>query len=254
MGFLIALINAAVVSLHDVLVKKLAGENKFFLMWVRMVAALPVMALLVTFFAHWEIPGKTFFLLTFGISAPFEVLGFWMGYTAIQSKQIPLSIAAPLHGFTGVFLVPVGYFFLGEVPSTLGLIGILTVFVGTFFLGRGGSNGGVIDSYRHLLSIPGSWIILLAACLMTIPISITKISFQYASPLVAAFYVTLAVTMSLHYIGLSLLPAAYFISVKRTSMLFNVLFGKYFFAEEHIRERFAGAVCMILGVILLALG
>lgn len=200
---------------------------------------------------------------------------------------MPLSLAAPLHGFTGVFLIPVSYVLLGEVPSISGLLGVLSVFAGAFFLGRSGSLGGIIGSYRNLLRTPGAWTVLFAAFVVTIPISIAKISFTYAPPLVAAFYITAAVALaslplalrggagtriqgngrliatsgiisglsfSLHYTGLSLLPAAYFISTKRLSILFNVLWGKMFFREEHIRERFVGALLMIVGVVFIALG
>lgn len=285
MGFLVAIANAAAVSLQDVLVKKLTGENKFFLIWARVAGALPALALLVTVFGFWSIPPWPFFMLIVGISAPLEVLAFWLGYTALQ--KMPLSLAAPLHGFTGVFLIPVGYLMLGEVPSAIGLAGVLSVFIGTFFLGRGGPESGVIGSFRNTFTTPGSWIILAAAFIVTIPISIAKISFQYAPPLLAAFYITAAVSLllvplafrggigvrihgngrlivgsglisavsfSLHYTGLSLLPAAYFISVKRVSILFNVLWGRFIFQEDHIRERFIGAAIMVAGVILIALG
>lgn len=285
MGFLVAIANALTVSFQDVLVKKLTGENKFFLIWVRVAGALPALALLVTLFSSWSLPPWPFWVLILGLSAPLEVVSFWLGYTALQ--KMPLSLAAPLHGFTGVFLIPVGYFILGEVPSAIGLGGVLSVFIGAFFLGRGGPVTGLAGSFRNLLRTPGSLVILAAALVVTIPISVAKISFRYAPPLLAAFYITAAVaalllplalrggigirirgngrlitgsgmisaiSFSLHYTGLSLLPAAYFISTKRLSIIFNVLWGKVFFGEDHIRERFIGALLMVAGVILIALG
>lgn len=285
MGFFIAIANAAAVSLQDVFVKKLTGENKFFLIWARVAGALPALALLVTVWGSWFIPPWPFFLLVLGVSAPFEVFAFWLGYTALQ--KMPLSLAAPLHGLTGVFLIPVGYLILGEVPSVLGLAGVLSIFSGVFFLGRGGLEGGLLGSFRNILATPGSRIILAAAFIVTIPISVAKILFQYAPPFLVAFYITAAVSLfllplafyggvgirirgngrliigsslisavsfALHYTGLSLLPAAYFISVKRVSMLFNVLWGRFVFHEDHIRERTIGALLMVAGVILIALG
>lgn len=285
MGFFIAIANAAAVSLQDVFVKKLTGENKSFLIWVRIAGALPVLAILVTVFAVWSVPPWQFWALILGVSVPLETLSFWLGYTALQ--KMPLSLAAPLHGFTGVFLIPVGYLMLGEVPSAPGLAGVLSVFVGAFFLGRGGPTGGVLGSFRNLVRTPGAWTVLAAAFIVTIPISIAKISFRYAPPLLTAFYISAAiagalipfvlrsgarvrilgngrfiaasaavsgVSFGLHYTGLSLLPAAYFISTKRLSILFNVLYGRFVFSEDHIRERFLGGVFMVAGVILIALG
>lgn len=262
MGFLIAIANAAAVSLQDVLVKKLTGENKFFLIRIRIIGAVPALALLVTVFASWSIPPWPFWMLILGVSTPLEIIAFWLGYTALQ--KMPLSLAAPLHGFTGVFLIPVSYVLLGEVLSVSGLAGVLSVFIGAFFLGRAGSADGVLSSYRNLLATPGAWIILGAALIVTVPISIAKILFAYAPPLLTAFYLTAAigaalaplalsgganvrirgngrliaasgvissVSLALHYTGLSLMPVAYFISAKRLSILFNVLWGRMFFQK-----------------------
>lgn len=285
MGFLVAIANALTVSAQDVLVKKLTGEDKFFLIWVRIAGALPVLAILVTIFASWSVPPWQFWALILGVSVPLETLAFWLGYAALQ--KMPLSLAAPLHGFTGVFLIPVGYLMLGEVPSVLGLVGVLSIFVGVFFLGRAGSAGGILGSFRNLLRAPGAWTVLAAAFIVTIPISIAKISFHYAPPLLTAFYIAAAMaaalipfvlrsgagvrilgnghfiaasavisgaSLGLHYTGLSLLPAAYFISTKRLSILFNVLYGRLVFSEDHIRERFLGGAFMVAGVILIAVG
>ncbi|MBI2091650.1 MAG: multidrug DMT transporter [Deltaproteobacteria bacterium] len=46
---------------------------------------------------------------------------------------------------------------------------------------------------------------------------------------------------------------AYFIAVKRTSILMGVLWGWVFFHEKNIRERVFGSVLIIIGTILIAL-
>lgn len=43
------------------------------------------------------------------------------------------------------------------------------------------------------------------------------------------------------------------ITVKRTSALFGIMWGKIFFKEKEIKERFIGTLVMILGVVLIAL-
>lgn len=53
-------------------------------------------------------------------------------------------------------------------------------------------------------------------------------------------------------ISLTIVPNA--IAVKRLSILFGVIWGRLFFKETNIRERLAGAVIMVLGVILITLG
>ena len=256
------------------------------LIWLRMISALPVLAVLVTIFASWRIPPPIFWLLILGVSLPLEIFQFWLGITAIQRS--PLSLVAPLASFTSIFLIPVGYLILGELPTRLAFIGIISVVGGAFFLGwRWGETKSILESIRNVFTEPGSYLILIGAFLVSISIAVLKRSFAYASPFLTAFYIiaALAVTLTLpallrpaalpaerrgslftglslasglsfalHYTGLSLLPAAYFISVKRLSLLFNVLFGGLFFREEHILERFSGALLMVAGVVLIALG
>ena len=43
------------------------------------------------------------------------------------------------------------------------------------------------------------------------------------------------------------------ITVKRTSALFGIVWGKLFFKEQNIKERLLGAIIMLLGVLLIAI-
>jgi drug/metabolite transporter (DMT)-like permease len=54
--------------------------------------------------------------------------------------------------------------------------------------------------------------------------------------------------------ALTMTLAAYVIAVKRTSILFEVLLGHLVFRERGLRERLAGVVVMIAGVLLITLG
>ena len=62
------------------------------------------------------------------------------------------------------------------------------------------------------------------------------------------------ITVVLHYIGLSLILAAYFISLKRLSIVFDVFLGRLVHKEGHFRERLTGALFMVAGVLLIAWG
>ena len=60
--------------------------------------------------------------------------------------------------------------------------------------------------------------------------------------------------MIFHCFGISSTEVPYFIAIKRTSILFSVIFGGLFFKEEHIRERFFAAFLMVIGAILIYAG
>ncbi len=51
-----------------------------------------------------------------------------------------------------------------------------------------------------------------------------------------------------HMWAIHLVAAAYMITVKRTSLIFSVIYGKLIFKEKEIGQRLAGAILMVLGV------
>jgi drug/metabolite transporter (DMT)-like permease len=61
-----------------------------------------------------------------------------------------------------------------------------------------------------------------------------------------------AVMIFSHFAAIARIDAAYMIAVKRTSLLFGVLYGGLWFREEHIAERLLGAALMLAGVLLIA--
>jgi drug/metabolite transporter (DMT)-like permease len=56
-----------------------------------------------------------------------------------------------------------------------------------------------------------------------------------------------------HMWAIHLITAAYMIAVKRTSLIFSVIYGKLIFKEKEITQRLAGASLMVLGVGLIVL-
>lgn len=285
MGIFVGIANAFSVGLLDVFIKKLSGLSPNFLTWVRMAAAAPVLAVLITLFNKWSIPPWPFWVLIGLVSVPLEITLAYLGTKAIQIS--PLSLIAPIGAFSSVFLIPVGYIVLGELPSIIGGVGVLLIVVGSFFLGWRRGEVGLRFGLRSVFREPGAWLALLGAFLASIAITIAKFSFRYALPLLSAFYTVLFMAIlllpvmvlsmrqsglglrlkhlfglsvmsgagiALHYTGLSLIAAVYYISVKRLSTVVNIFFGRIFFGEDHTVERLAGAIFMVAGVILIALG
>lgn len=283
LGILVGLLTAAGSSLLNVFLKKLEGVSPHFLTFVRMSAAVPALGFLVAIFPGWSMPQKEFWFIVLVVIMPLEIFLAWCITKAVQLS--PVSIIGPLASFTSLFLVPVGFFVLGETPTISGLLGISAIIASSFFLGwkrRCGFHG----SWKNLLAEKGIYFALAGAFIASITTSATKFSFQYAHPLLSAFYITAMVaavlfpiaflqqkqkvrlrmtallglwavsgsSVALHNVGLSLMNVSYFISLKRLSMLLDVLFGKTLFKEEYTHERFIGAAFMVAGVVLIALG
>jgi len=56
-----------------------------------------------------------------------------------------------------------------------------------------------------------------------------------------------------HSFAISMVKAAYMISIKRLSVLFSVILGRYVFHEKNIAMRFAGSLLMVGGTVLIVL-
>lgn len=181
--------------------------------------------------------------------------------------------------------MPVSYLLLGELPSLLGGIGILFVIAGTLFLSWDFEDPGFCSSLRTLFKQKGTLYMITAAFFSSLAVSFSKFAYRYVPPLEFAFYISLGLVIvfgplawrksfvsvkgqpfqliaaniaygigqALHYIGLSLLPAAYYISVKRSSILFDVFIGKFRFGESHFKTRLIGSIIMMAGLVCIAL-
>lgn len=284
MGFLVGLLNSITVAFQNSQLRQLSGVSTYLLNWLRFLVATVILAILVTVFSRWHIPPRPFWLLLLGVSLPIEIL-IAFGY-ARAFQVSPQSLVGPLFSLSPIFLVPMSYLLNGELPSRLGLVGVFSAAVGALALGWDMANPGIRRAVANILGERGSYFMLGAAFFAAIAVSVAKFSYRYSSPLLFAFYITAAlliahtpavftksfsqlrgrwrgaiamasaygVGMALHYTGLSLLIAAYYISIKRLSIVFDVIFGKIIGREDHLRERLAGALLMVAGVILIALG
>lgn len=202
-------------------------------------------------------------------------------------KDSPLSLTLPITTLTPVFLLITSLLILGEFPKPLGIIGILSVVIGSYILNLSKRVNGPLGPILAIFKIQGSRLMLIVAIIWSITANIDKILVRNSNPLLASFASTSAILMFLTLVlwirrisirhilrhskilapiglagglsfafqmtAVSMTLVANVISVKRTSSLFGVIWGKIFFKEENIKERLAGTIIMVLGVILIVL-
>ena len=212
---------------------------------------------------------------------PAEVAATALYMAAIRSS--PLSLTLPFLSFTPLFLTLTGLLILGELPSPWGSVGIGLVVLGGYLLNVG---GGIFGPVRAVLSERGSWMMLLVAVLYAFTSAMGKYAILRSHPLFfGPVYVTLltaAMALPLfysgrmrrvfgnplkalavggamaamfvsHYVAISMVEAAYMISVKRTSPLFGVLYGGLFLGEEEMGKRLFATSLMVAGVLVIGL-
>ncbi|MBI2613332.1 MAG: EamA family transporter [Candidatus Levybacteria bacterium] len=202
-------------------------------------------------------------------------------------KDSPLSLTLPITTFTPVFLLITSPIMLGEFPKPLGVIGILSVVIGSYILNLSKRTNGAFEPIMALFKNQGSRLMLIVAVIWSITSNIDKIVVTNSNPLLASLASNIAILIFLTLVlwvrkvsilhilkqskilapigianglsyafqmtAISMTLVANVISVKRTHALFGTIWGKIFFKEENIKERFAGAFIMVIGVILIAL-
>jgi drug/metabolite transporter (DMT)-like permease len=198
-----------------------------------------------------------------------------------------LSKVAPLTTFTPLFLLLTSPILVGEFPSSRGLVGIFLIVSGAYLLNFAQRKSGYLQPLRALINERGARLMLLVAFLWSLTSNFDKIGVQNSSPL---FWVTTvyaanalwlfplmllkcqgwrqqiqakplpllaiggfnAIAVACQMTALSLTLVAYVIAIKRTSALFNVLWGRFIFQETGLKQRLLGTTIMVLGVTVIA--
>jgi uncharacterized membrane protein len=236
------------------------------------------------FFIPWVIPDRTFWFCI-AISLPMEALAFYCYMKAL--KVSPLSLTVPFLAFTPGFIILTGWIILGEEISPGGFWGIILIIMGAYFLNFSKTRYGLLAPLMAIFREPGSRLMLLVSFIYAFTSTIGKLAIIHSNPYFfgITYNMALAMLMTLflpaaanaepvknlvrrpiiglilgatvvttifsHMLAISMTNVAYMISLKRTSLLFGVLYGALWFKEEKIAERLTGAIIMISGVFLI---
>ncbi len=202
------------------------------------------------------------------------------------AKSGPISLSAPMQAFGPLFLLITGPIFLGEFPNVRGLSGISLIIIGSYVLNLTLVNKSFWQPFKAIFTQTGIRLMLLVTLIWSFQANFHKIGLlnssvifwtfaQFAGPALVLAPVALlrrtrikrdkTIWLGIFLIGLVIavgqlaqmeslkqIFAVYSIAIKRTSILFTILFGWWFFKETNIRQRLAGAGLMILGVLLIS--
>lgn len=221
---------------------------------------------------------------------PLEVLAMLLYMRAI--RDAPLAHTLPYLAFTPVFVTVTGWAVLGEAVSVRGFAGILLVVAGAWALNLqhavSGGPGGWLEPFRAIGRERGARLMLAVAAIYSLTSVMGKGAMAYVTPAVfGPFYfallglITVAVfgvrrpallrvlgrrpgwhmliglmmgiMVITHFLAIARVEAAYMIAVKRTSLLFGILYGALWFRERHLARNLVAGAFMLAGVILIAL-
>lgn len=202
-------------------------------------------------------------------------------------KHSDLSLVSPIAALSPLFLLIASPIMLGEFPTPIGLAGVLFIIVGSYVLNIKERKNGFSAPFKALYEDKGPRLMFVVAFIWSITSNIDKIGVQNSSSIfwviaINAFIAVIMLPIMLYkpgsfrgvagnlkvlipmslfsvlslifqMIAISLTLVTYVISIKRTSAIMGVVFGKIIFKEKGIREKLLGAFIIIAGVILITL-
>lgn len=280
-----AILSAFFTSLKDLFGKKASIDlDEYITALTLRVFGIPLFLILLYFsaesFSKEFVFSRTFFFALV-VGGLLNVLTNILYMRALKLSDI--SVSVPLIAFTPVFLVGTAFFILGERPSLFGVGGIGLVVFGAYLLNIKKFKEGFFRPFQALFAESGARIMFLVAFLWSITSSIDKIGVTQSSPLLWVLMTDIFIALIMipivyffsrsswgkikeHFLKLSAVGASdsiaslfqmmavsttlvpYVIALKRTSILWSVLWGGLFLKEKDIKEKMFGIGVMILGI------
>jgi drug/metabolite transporter (DMT)-like permease len=288
MWALLAFSAAVLTSFNPILYKRMLRDaDAIVVVWGVTLLSLPLLGLF-TFVLTAVLP--TFdWLFVIGVlgSAGLNVVAHLASTKAL--KLADASLVTPLLIFSPVFTVLISAVFLGEIPSTRGLVGVGFVLVGAYWLNRD-SGAGWLAPFKALALTPGVSLVLLAGLLWAITPLFEKTAILHTnpeSPRFAAFVATTLLTLILTpfvivrgrstiakllanrrelilagliagtapvlgYTAFSLGLVGYVTTLFKLSTLMTVLWSSLFLQERGLAQRLPASLVMVIGAVLIA--
>lgn len=265
---------ALFLAIGDVLVKNAPGIHPVTVAAGRIFFSLPVLWAVALFKGIPAIDERIIYVFLF--SPPIEVIALVLYMRALQIS--PMYRTLPFLAFTPLLLILTSWIMLGEKVTLWGSLGIMCVVVGTYSLYfKPGFN--LLEPVKSIISDKGSLFMLAVAFLYSITANFGKMGVMYSSPsFFGAVYFTIltiiliiwsmivdnperiftkdimligitqGIMITFHMLALEIAPVSYMISVKRSSMLFGIIFGYIFFGEKDVVQHSVAALVILAGI------
>ncbi|MEL6463041.1 MAG: EamA family transporter [Cyanobacteria bacterium J06621_15] len=283
--FLFAISTAFLESVKDVFNKKTISQIDEYILVFSFNLLTAIISLPLLFFNEIPTFGNNYLYALIAIGF-FNTIAFLLFFKAIKASD--LSIVAPITTLSPIFLLITSPLLVGEFPNFIGILGIFIIVIGAYVLKFQDKTSGYLAPFKSLFKETGSRLMFGVVLIWSITANVDKIGVQNSSPIlwtitahlsVAVFILpivfwkskiniqniksnfrnliligfinTLAILCQMSALQLALV--SFVIAVKRTSALFNVLWGWLIFKEQGIKERVTGSIIMILGVVVITL-
>jgi len=283
--FIFAISTAFLESVRDIFNKKTVSQIDEYILVFSFNLLTAIFAFPLLFLSDIPNLGNNYFYALIAIGL-FNTIAFLLFFKAIKASD--LSIVAPITTLSPIFLLITSPILVGEFPNAIGILGIFIIVIGAYVLKFQDKTSGYLAPFKSLIKETGAKLMFGVVLVWSITANVDKIGVQNSSPIIwtitahlsvalfilpivfwkskvniqnfksnfrnlilIGFINTLAILCQMSALQLALV--SFVIAVKRTSALFNVLWGWLIFREQGIKERIAGSIIMILGVVVITL-
>jgi uncharacterized membrane protein len=254
------------------------------LSWAVFTFALPYLAFFLLNEGVPTIRWKSFILATL-TSFLINLFAWNLFFTALRSSS--LAHTMPFTALTPLFIIPIEYLLLRQLPNLLGVVGIVLVFIGAYGIHLNSCN--LLQPLKSLFHDKGTRYMLIVALIWSISATVEKIAVVSSS---AAFFglsiytllsfafflvflikkepffepiktnVTALMLLGLisgmlticQFTALKTLLVSYVIAFKRAGVLVSVLIGILFFKEPNPIKNMICTSLIVVGVFFILLG
>jgi len=196
----------------------------------------------------------------------------------------PLSLTMPFTSFTPLFLIPVAYLILHELPDTLGTTGILLIIAGAYGLHLDSKN--LLAPFRSMFKEKGTRYMLIVALVWSVSATVEKVAVRSSSPEFYGLIINLSLSLAytpyvlrnhvrkfresttiwrdlsilglisallilVQFTALKYLLVSYVIAFKRAGVIVSVLLGAILFKEKNVVKNLICTALMVWGAMLI---
>lgn len=202
-----------------------------------------------------------------------------------------MSRVVPLLSFTPVFLLLTGFVILGELPSLIGVVGVVIVVIGSYLFHVESSRQSIWLPFRMMFQDKGARYMVGTAFGFSLAIPLFKnailnssalftlgVTLSFSTTLLLIYHlivrkrplkdilpgkqsrkILIGLGVTVFCVALSVNLAfttglvSYVVSIKRLSILLNIVIGFVFFQEQHLFRNLSAGSIMLVGALLILL-
>ncbi|MBN2365037.1 MAG: DMT family transporter [Calditrichaeota bacterium] len=278
-GYIFAILTGLFFGLQGTLGKILTRKvSPLIITWASFTFGFPCLFIYLLFDGFPAVEWQDFLTGT-AVSFIINSFAWYLFYKALESST--LSRTMPFIAFTPVFLIPVAFIWLNELPDLKGIAGVLLIFAGGYGIHLEGKN--IFSPVKSIFRSKGTRIMLLVSFLWSISATAEKIAVVSSSQpfygsvitfLLGALYFPIVfhkrsnrfshiranlpmlflvglvngLTLLFQFTALKFMLVSYVIGFKRAGVIISVLLGILLLDERDAVRKLISTALMVIGV------